>query len=120
MNDRETAALLFEKSARHSSKPDSVFADELYEKLKLSSNFLSLVVVFSRLTLISRCGYKASIPRQDHDQNLRTHRRALTRVIGTTSTAARFDHQLEEEFRRLMWKILHKPDELFDHCRKSV
>ena len=33
VNDRETAAQLFEKSAKHSSKPDSVFADELYERL---------------------------------------------------------------------------------------
>lgn len=31
VNDRETAAQLFEKSAKHSSRPHSIFADELYD-----------------------------------------------------------------------------------------
>lgn len=49
VNDRETAAQLFEKSAKHSSKPDSVFADELYERLCLFSIFHYVIMVLSRL-----------------------------------------------------------------------
>lgn len=43
VNDRETAAQLFEKSAKHSSRPHSVFADELY--VTCSSTYLFMEVL---------------------------------------------------------------------------
>ncbi|KAJ5090659.1 hypothetical protein N7532_009343 [Penicillium argentinense] len=92
VNDRKTAAQLFDKSAKHSSRPQSVFADGL-------------------------CGYGKSIPRQNNTPLLRAYRRATAQVIGTKSSAAKFDHHLENEFRRLLWRIQQDPDGLLDHCR---
>ncbi|KAJ5372095.1 hypothetical protein N7517_004101 [Penicillium concentricum] len=95
VNDRDLAFQILERnSAKHSSRPHLVFAHDLagWGKLPLS---------------------------QDNTPLLRSYRRAITRVIGTRESAAKFNGLLELEARRFACRVLHTPEKFIDHNRTS-
>ncbi|KAJ5421624.1 hypothetical protein N7491_010069 [Penicillium cf. griseofulvum] len=95
VNDRDLAFQILEKnSAKHSSRPHLVFAHDL-------------------------AGWGKLPPSQDNTPLLRSYRRAITRVIGTRESAAKFNGLLELEARRFACRVLHTPEKFIDHNRTA-
>ncbi|KAJ6011441.1 hypothetical protein N7451_002853 [Penicillium sp. IBT 35674x] len=96
INDRELAVQILEKnSAKHSSRPRLVFADEL-------------------------SGWGKTPVSQDNTSLLRTYRRAMARIIGTRASASKFDQLLVVEARRFLWRILDRPQDFMSHMRTAA
>ncbi|KAJ5793144.1 uncharacterized protein N7503_009122 [Penicillium pulvis] len=96
INDRELAVQILEKnSAKHSSRPRLVFADEL-------------------------SGWGKTPVSQDNTSLLRTYRRAMARIIGTRAAASKFDQLLVVEARRLLWRLLDRPQDFMNHIRTAA
>ncbi|KAJ5109988.1 hypothetical protein N7532_002633 [Penicillium argentinense] len=96
INDRKLAQLILEKnSAKHSSRPRLVFADEL-------------------------TGWGKAPSSQDNTSLLRSYRRAMARIIGTRASMSKFDDLLETEARRFIWRVLHTPERFVDHIRTEA
>ncbi|OQE34545.1 hypothetical protein PENCOP_c017G04051 [Penicillium coprophilum] len=95
LNDRDLAFQLLEKnSVKHSSRPYLVFAHDL-------------------------AGWGNLPPSQDNTPLLQSYRRAITRVIGTRESAAKFNGLLELEARRFAYRVLHAPEKFIDHNRTA-
>ncbi|KAJ5680341.1 hypothetical protein N7536_011480 [Penicillium majusculum] len=95
INDRDLAFQILEKnSIKHSSRPHLVFAGEL-------------------------AGWGKLVLSQDNTPLLRAYRRAITRVIGTRESAAKFNGLIELEARRFAYRILHTPEKFLDHNRTA-
>ncbi|OQD85241.1 hypothetical protein PENANT_c010G09088 [Penicillium antarcticum] len=96
INDRDLAFQILEKnSAKHSSRPRLVFADELSGWGKLMSS-------------------------QDNTPLLRAYRRAVTRVIGTRESASRFNGLLELEAQRFICRVFREPKKFLQHNRTAA
>ncbi|KAK4869373.1 hypothetical protein LT330_006373 [Penicillium expansum] len=95
VNDRDLAFQILEKnSIKHSSRPHLIFAGEL-------------------------AGWGKLVPNQDNTPLLRAYRRAITRVIGTRESAAKFCGLLELEARRFACRVLRTLEEFLDHNRTA-
>ncbi|KAJ5594389.1 uncharacterized protein N7459_000597 [Penicillium hispanicum] len=95
INDRSLALHILEKnSAKHSSRPHLVFAE--------------------------LAGWGQVPSSQDNTSLLRTYRRAMTRVLGMHASASRFDHLLEVEARRFLWRVLQTPQDFLHHTRTAA
>jgi hypothetical protein len=44
----------------------------------------------------------------------------MAKVIGTRTSASRFDGLLEDETRRFIWRVLQTPERFVDHIRTYV
>ncbi|KAJ5991687.1 hypothetical protein N7451_007411 [Penicillium sp. IBT 35674x] len=96
INDRDLAFHILERnSAKHSSRPRLVFADELAGWGKLMSS-------------------------QDNTPLLRTYRRAIKKIIGTRESASKFDSLLESEARRFACRVLRTPGKFIEHNRTAA
>ncbi|KAJ5242058.1 uncharacterized protein N7469_000385 [Penicillium citrinum] len=96
INDRKLAVQILEKnSAKHSSRPRLVFADEL-------------------------SGWGQAPSGQNNTPLLRSYRRAMAKVIGTRASASKFDGLLEDETRRFAWRVLQTPEKFVDHLRTEA
>ncbi|OQE21680.1 hypothetical protein PENSTE_c011G00749 [Penicillium steckii] len=96
INDRKLAVQILEKnSAKHSSRPRLVFADEL-------------------------SGWGTAPSGQNNTPLLRAYRRAMAKVIGTRASASKFDSLLEDETRRFAWRVLQTSDKFVDHIRTEA
>ncbi|KAJ5980223.1 hypothetical protein N7481_007521 [Penicillium waksmanii] len=96
INDRKLALQILEKnSAKHSSRPRLVFADEL-------------------------SGWGNAPSSQDNTALLRSYRRAMAKIIGTRTSASRFDGLMEEETQRFLWRVLQTPEKFVDHIRTEA
>ncbi|KAJ5761024.1 hypothetical protein N7520_008180 [Penicillium odoratum] len=96
INDRQLAVEILEKnSAKHSSRPRLVFADEL-------------------------SGWGKAPVSQDNTSLLRTYRRAMARTIGTRASASKFDQLLIVETRRFLWRLLDCPQDFLQHIKTAA
>ncbi|KAJ5602268.1 hypothetical protein N7510_011802 [Penicillium lagena] len=139
INDRRLSFEILEKnSAKHSSRPRLVFADELY--VLACSDYYSLqrawkmngsivhscsplaAVSISILIILAHgsSGWGEAPSSQDNTNLLRAYRRAIFRVIGTNASASKFDSLLELEARRFTWRVLHRPQNFVDHIRTNA
>ncbi|KAJ5134839.1 NmrA-like [Penicillium atrosanguineum] len=87
--------MLEKNSAKHSSRPHLVFANELAGWSKLPSS-------------------------QGNTPLLRTYRRAIKRAIGNRESAAKFDSLLELEARRFTCRVLLTPEKFLEHNRTAA
>ncbi|KAJ5648513.1 hypothetical protein N7490_004885 [Penicillium lividum] len=96
INDRQLAFQILEKnSAKHSSRPHLVFANEL-------------------------SGWGKAPVNQDNTSLLRTYRRAMARTIGTRASASKFDQLLIVETRRFLWRLLDCPQDFLQHIKTAA
>ncbi|KAJ5334140.1 uncharacterized protein N7506_007923 [Penicillium brevicompactum] len=96
INDRKLAFEILEKrSAKHSSRPNLVFADEIV-------------------------GWGKAPSSQDNTSLLRSYRKAMARIIGSRSSMAKFDDMLEVEARRFLWRVLDRPSDFVKHTRTAA
>ena len=52
-----------------------------------------------------------------YGDEFRAHRRLFRGFIGTKSSMARFEELEEQETRRFLHRVLHKPDKFMDYIR---
>ncbi|CAG8120032.1 unnamed protein product [Penicillium salamii] len=96
INDRKLAVEILEKrSAKHSSRPNLVFADEIV-------------------------GWGKAPSSQDNTSLLRLYRKAMARIIGSRSSMSKFDDMLEVEARRFLWRVLNHPKDFVKHTRTAA
>ncbi|CAG8247576.1 unnamed protein product [Penicillium olsonii] len=106
INDRNLALEILEKrSAKHSSRPDTVFADEIDQIL---------------IRIENSVGWGKAPSSQDNTSLLRQYRKAMARIIGSRSSMSKFDDMLEVEARRFLWRVLNHPKDFVNHTRTAA
>lgn len=93
IHDRQAAHDLMEKKAiKTSARPRSEFASGL-------------------------CGLGEFVTMQQYDDKFRLYRKLIHQELGTKAAASRFNDLQEVEVRRLLLRILDKPEDLIQHIK---
>jgi len=96
INDAKVAFELMEKrSAIHSSRPKQIFAGEML-------------------------GWENSLGLSPYNNNFRTYRKNMARIIGSKASASEFNELQEEEVGHFLVKVRENPDALLQHIRKEA
>ncbi|RDW81591.1 cytochrome P450 [Aspergillus mulundensis] len=106
--------LLEKRSTIYSSRPRMVFAGEMYSFTQ-ARPFRN-----SSLFSVLRIGWEHSLAMQPYSDTFRAYRKAMHRVLGTKNAISQFDQLQEVEVRRLLLRILKKPDNLVHHIRTAT
>ncbi|XXG99338.1 hypothetical protein Hte_005675 [Hypoxylon texense] len=96
LNDAEIARELLEKrSVIYSSRPTQVFAGQIV-------------------------GWQNAIAPCLYGDRFRTHRKNVSRIIGSKTSASQFDKLQEAEVGHFLLHLLNSPERLFNHIKKEA
>ena len=65
-----------------------------------------------------RVGWEHSLGLSQYNDRFRAHRKNMSRIIGSKTTAAQFAELQEAEAARYLRHMLDSPENLLDHIRK--
>ncbi|OLN81903.1 O-methylsterigmatocystin oxidoreductase 2 [Colletotrichum chlorophyti] len=96
INDPDMAIELLEKrSAKHSSRPGMVFIGEMV-------------------------GWEHGTGGAPYNERFRVHRKHISRIIGSKTTAAQYNKMQEAEAGHFLLHLLEKPDDFVDHIKREA
>ncbi|KAI0888728.1 putative cytochrome P450 oxidoreductase OrdA-like protein [Annulohypoxylon maeteangense] len=96
INDAKLAFELLEKrSAKHSSRPRQIFAGEMI-------------------------GWENSLGLSPYNNQFRTHRKNMGRIIGTKNAASQFNELQESEVGHFLLHLLNNPEDFMNHAKKEA
>ncbi|KAI1008649.1 hypothetical protein LB504_001985 [Fusarium proliferatum] len=96
LHDREAANAILEKtSTKTSSRPQFIFGNEM-------------------------CGYNRILSFKPYGKSLKQHRKLVHQQLGTKTAASRFRDVQDVESRRLLLRILNRPEKLSMHIKTEA
>lgn len=69
---------------------------------------------------VGRCGWSNTLALLRDVEQHRLHRKNIHRVIGTRAAISKFHSLMEVEMRRLVFRIMKRPDLLQKHVQTQV
>lgn len=117
INDVQLAFELLEKrSVKHSSRPRQIFAGEMYGSVDVLPLQASCDAHNSR----NRVGWENSLALSQYNDRFRTHRKNMSRIIGSKTAAAQYNTLQEAEVGHFLLHVLDDPQDLVNQIRKYV
>ncbi|KAJ5766545.1 uncharacterized protein N7511_004161 [Penicillium nucicola] len=115
LNDANVALeLLSKRSAIYSSRPNLVFASEMYDQDTLIN------IMLYKLANTHRVGWEHILAMQPYSARFRTYRKALQPYLGSESAVSQFNSLQEIEAHRFLLRVLGDQTKLAEHIQTEA